>query len=452
MTSQSLEEAIERAGSATRLLRDSPSRPHTLPIVAEHTNWQTEQRAWRESCVLMDQSHHMTDLFLRGPDALRLLSSVGVNSFANFTPGRAKQFVVCSPDGFYIGDVILFYLPDGTFNVVGREIVMDWIQYHLETGNYDATSERDDNSAVRKDGPPTLYRYEIQGPNGVALMERVLGQQVPDVKFFHMAEFTIAGHGVHALRHGMAGQPGYELFGPWEAAADVRAAILAAGPEFDLMQAGAKAYSTANLESGWVPPTLPGVFSGEATRAFRQWLGTETLGSLGGSLFLENVEDYYLTPFDLGYGTHVAFDHDFIGREALEEVAKKPPRAKVTLVWNPDDVGKAFSSLFKAGANAKLINLPKARYALYQKDEVRRDGELVGVSMDCGYIANEQAMVSLASVDVVHCEPGTEVTVIWGENPKSVKPHVEPHVQVEIRATVAPAPYVQFASGAYRGK
>jgi vanillate/3-O-methylgallate O-demethylase len=394
----------------------------------------------------------MTTLFLRGAGALALLTRLGVNSFKDFTPGKAKQFVVCNPEGFYIADGILFHLPDGSFNLVGREIMMDWVQYHLETGGYDATCERDENSAVRRDGPPKLFRYELQGPRAVAVMERVLGHPVPPVRFFHMAEFTIAGHPVHALRHGMAGQPGFELFGPWAHGGDVLRAILAAGADFGLRRVGAKAYSTANLESGWNPPTVPAVFSGEATLGFRRWAGTDTLGSLGGSLLFEDIEDYYVTPFDLGYGSHVAFDHDFVGRAALEAMAKDPPRTKVTLLWDREDVARTIGTQFGPGPVAKSINLPKARYALYQMDEVRHGGRRVGVSMDCGLIANEQAMVSLATIDVAQSAPGTEVTVLWGESPNSAKPQVEPHVQVEIRATVAPAPIAAFARGAYRDR
>lgn len=451
MTSESIESAIARAGSAVQLLRNWKGRAHTLPIVGEHTSWQAEQHAWRDAVVLMDQSHHMTDLFVRGPDALRLLTDLGVNSFVNFGPGKAKQFIVTNHDGHYIGDVILFHLPDGTFDLVGREIVMDWVQYHLETGGYDATSERDDNSAVRKSGPPKLYRYEVQGPFAEQLMEKVLGGPVPDVKFFHMAKFSIAGHAVNALRHGMAGRPGYELFGPWDQGADVREAILQAGEEFGLLEVGAKAYSTANLESGWIPPTLPAIFTGEKTRGFRKWLTTENLGALGGSLNYDRIEDYYLTPYDLGYGKVVAFNHDFIGREALEKIAQNPPRTKVSLVWDSADLAhEVFGSAFRPGTPAKLISLPKARYALYQKDAVLKGGEIVGASMDAGLIANEQLFISLASIDREHATPGTEVTVLWGEDPVSSKPGVEPHGQVEIRATVAPAPFERFARETYR--
>ena len=60
-------------------------------------------------------------------------------------------------------------------------------------------------------------------------------------------------------------------------------------------------------------------------------------------------------------------------------------------------------------------------------------------------------MLSLACVDVEHGEPGTEVTVVWGEEGGASKPTVERHVQTEIRATVAPAPIAEFARTAYRG-
>jgi hypothetical protein len=83
---------------------------------------------------------------------------------------------------------------------------------------------------------------------------------------------------------------------------------------------------------------------------------------------------------------------------------------------------------------------------------VLRDGALVGISHDCGLIANDAAFVSLASVDAAVAEPGTEVTVLWGESPPSAKPAVEEHVQVELRATVAPAPYGEVARSSYRSR
>jgi glycine cleavage system aminomethyltransferase T len=331
-------------------------------------------------------------------------------------------------------------------------MVLDWVQYHLEAGGYEATTARDDNSHVRSAGPPLTYRYELQGPTAAALMEKVTGGALPAMKFFAMTSFMIAGRPVRALRHGMAGQPGFELFGPWADGAAVLGALLSAGAEFGLVRVGAKAYSTANLESGWIPAPLPAIFAGEKLKGYRQWFPLNAAGSLGGSMDSPDITDYYVTPYDVGYGRLVAFDHDFTGRAALEQIAKDPRRTKVTLVWNSDDVTAAIGTLYRPGLPAKWIDMPKARYSLHHSDKVLVRGELAGISMDCGYLANDRVMVSLATIDIAHSEPGTEVTVIWGENPNSAKPAVEPHRQAEIRATVAPVPYAQFARESYRAR
>lgn len=60
--------------------------------------------------MLLDQSHHMTDLYLTGPDALRLLTDTGANSFATVGRNRAKQFVAVNEQGQFIGDCVLFCL------------------------------------------------------------------------------------------------------------------------------------------------------------------------------------------------------------------------------------------------------------------------------------------------------------------------------------------------------
>jgi glycine cleavage system aminomethyltransferase T len=449
MRETNLQAAVDAAGGPVQLLRNSQIRPHTFPVTAEFTNWRSEQSAWRDSVALLDQSHHMTDLYISGPDGLRLLTDFGVNSFKNFLPGKAKQYVAVNSDGYFIGDAVLFYLEENLFDIVGHPMVLNWLQYQAATGGYDVTLERDENSYDRVAGPPKVYRYELQGPNALAVLEAVTGEPVPDVKFFNMADFTIAGHRVRGLRHGMAGMPGFELFGPWEEGDTVRDAILDAGADFDLVRVGAKAYSTANLESAWIPSPFPAIYS-DSMKEYREWLGAEEMGSLGGSMDSEDISDYYVTPYDIGYGRLVAFDHDFHGRAALEAMDDRAHRQKVTLVWNADDVARAIGSLFTPGPHAKYLEFPKARYALFQIDQVVKDSSLVGLSMDAGYIANHQLQVSLATIDSEYAAPGTEVTVLWGEKVNSTKPQVEPHEQVEIRATVAPAPYSDFARDSYR--
>src|SRR5690348_10158417 len=111
MNQQSLEDLLRATGNTVHMLRNSPIGAYVYPVVpTEFSNWRDEQLAWRNGAVLFDQSHHMAEITIRGPDALRLCSQATINSFANFAPGKAKQMIPVSHDGFVIGDGILFYL------------------------------------------------------------------------------------------------------------------------------------------------------------------------------------------------------------------------------------------------------------------------------------------------------------------------------------------------------
>ena len=453
---ESLEDLLQRSGNPVDLLRNSQLGPNVYPVVPpEYTNWRDEQRAWRETCILFNQSYHMTDMYVEGPDALKLLTKLGINTFNNFSVNKAKQFVPCNYDGYVIGDVILFYLDEEEFNLVWRPAVHNWVQFHAETGDYDVKLRRDERSIARKDPEGReVYRYQVQGPNAAQLMEKVVGKSMPDIKFFNMDVVKIAGCNVRALRHGMVGQPGWELFGPYEDGAAVKDAIVETGRDFGLRLSGARTYSSNTLESGWIPSPMPAVYSGDMMKAYREWLpgdGFEAKQSIGGSFYSDNIEDYYLTPHDLGYGSLIKFDHDFIGREALEAMQDKPHRKKVTLALNGKDVERTIGSMFQEENNAKFMDWPSAVYSMLPYDKVTKDGKTIGISTWCGYSFNERKMLTLAMLDAEYSKPGTEVIFVWGEEDGGTsKPTVEPHVQTEIRATVAPAPYVEFARTTYR--
>lgn len=451
---ESLAQAIQRVGNPVELLRNQDWPSATFPITPEFTNWRDEQRAWRTTVAIMDQSHHMTQLFLWGADVIPLLSSISPNTFANFRPGVAKQLISVNTDGYLIGDGILFYNSDGPEGLVliGHHILIDWVRFNLEqaeAAGKDVHHRLEANSAMRVDADPTFYRYELQGPEAEKVMEKLFGGPVPAVKFFHIADFTIAGKPVKALRHGMAGQPGFEFYGPYADGPLILEAMMEAGAEFDIRRVGAKAYSSSPLESGWVPTPFPAIFD-EDFAEYREWLPAVRAGSIGGSLYSTDVHDYYLTPFDIGLGRSVRFDHDFHGREALERIAENPTRRKVTLLWNAEDVAAVVRSQVEPGVPAKFLDFPKARYGFYQMDEVRSGDDLVGISTDAGYLAHEQMYMSLATLDRSF-EDGAVVEVVWGEDPISNKPQVDrSHRQVRIRATVAPAPFHDYARTAYR--
>jgi vanillate/3-O-methylgallate O-demethylase len=455
---ESLEQKLRSSGNIVRLLRNLPVGSSVFPVVpAEFSNWRDEQVAVRTAVVLLDQSHHMVSLFIKGPDAFRLLARLAVNSFANFDVNRAKQLVVTNHDGQLIGDGILFRLAENEFAYVGNPPAANWIRFHAETGGYDVNIE------VEQRSPSDLrsttvsrryYRYEIQGPRAKAVIEKLTGAPFPDLKLFQMRTITIAGRNTRALRHGMAAAPGLEIFGPYADRETIRAAILEAGQEFGLREVGARAYPTLALESAWIGWPLPAVYTGDKMRAYREWLPADsfegTYATIGGSFVSDDIEDYYVFPSELGYGAFVKFDHDFIGREALEMVAGQPHRRKVTLAWNKENVAKIFASLFDPDVVPyKHIELPRANYAAISFDRVELGGRMIGFSSSSGYSHNERSMLSMAVIDSA-VPVGEEVTLVWGEEDGgTAKPSVERHRQTTIRAIVSPAPYSKVAREEY---
>ncbi|MDQ0259453.1 aminomethyl transferase family protein [Sinomonas atrocyanea] len=461
MAPKNLQEVLDASKGAVDLLRNSQIGSYIYPVVpADFQNWIKEQKAWRETAVLYDQSHHMDNLFLKGSDAIKLITATAINSTANFPVDKAKQYVPTTASGHVIGDGILFREAEDEYVYVGRAPVTNWLLYQGETGGYanlDITADR--RSPSRPYGHAVsrqYYRFQIQGPKAWAVIEKLNGGPVEQLKFFNMSTMTIDGTTVRTLRHGMAGAPGLEVWGPYADHDRIMNAIVEAGAEFGLVPVGSRAYPSNTLESGWIPSPLPAIYTGEAERGYREWLpadGYEATGTLAGSFVSDSIEDYYLTPWELGYGSFVKFDHDFIGRDALEKMDPATQRRKVTLAWNAEDMTKIFGSLFDVdGPQYKFFDLPLANYGSANYDSVvDADGNVVGFSMFTGYSANERRALSLATVDP-NVPEGAELKVVWGEpDGGSRKAAVEPHEQIEVRAVVSPVPYSTVARTEYHG-
>jgi glycine cleavage system aminomethyltransferase T len=450
----SLEAKIRQHGGAVAdMLRNAQMGAYVYPMRSEWTNWRDEQRAWKQTAVLFDQSFHMTDVYFNGPDALRLLSDLGVNSFKGFGRGKAKQFVACNPDGFVIGDAILFAFEDDEFSLVGRPVTPNWVAFHAETRGYDVKVTRDERS-VDNGGRRLTFRYQLNGPMTQKIIERAVGHKLERIKFFHMGEFEIADARIRALNHTMAGAPGLEmtgleLMGPSERADDVLAALVEAGQDYGLKLGGARAYPSTAVESGWIPSPVPAIYTGDAMKAYREWLpaqGFEANASIGGSFVSNSIEDYYTTPWDLGYAHLIKLDHEFVGRAALEKLADQPHRRKVWLRWNTDDTAAVLAqSLFgdEDGEHAKYLDLPVPNYSAGPHDKVLAGDRLIGVSCNAAYTVNVGGFSSLAMVDEADALDGSEVVVLVGEeNGGSTKPTVERHVQKSVRATIHTRPLV----------
>lgn len=457
MSPDTLQDVVEETDDLVHRLRnldvDSSAIWRKLP--EEHTHWLEEQRAWREGVALMDQSYHMADLYLsgvedqagiRGAEAIDLYEDIGVNSFDDFRDGdppKAKQLVMTNPDGYVIGDCILFYLEEDRFLTVGTAASQDWIRYNAEQSDYDLSVTLADNPLT--DETPADFRFELMGPKSLDVMESVVDGPRPEIGFFQMDTATINGHEVYLLGHQMSGDKGVELFGAYEHHDEIKEEILAAGEEYDLRQLGSKSYKSLAAEIGWIAVPVPAIYEHPELRDYREWLPAQSFEAnltIGGSFVGDDITEYYMTPTALGYDHIVTFDHDFVGKEALQARQDEPKRRKVTLVWDAEDVIDVYASLFEDGEPGQYFTMPDTfgEYGeITRYDAVRKEGDLVGVSKWPAYHYNHRDVISLCTIDEEYSEPGTDVTLTWGE--QTGKSRLARHVDTEISATVMPSPY-----------
>ncbi|XVU28043.1 aminomethyl transferase family protein [Actinoplanes sp. CA-054009] len=426
-----LQDGIDKAGSPVGLLWKPGAKPWTPEVVEpEYAGWRQEQTAWHEGVALSDLSHHMYDLFIEGPDATRLLAAVSANNYEKFAIGQAKQIVPVTRDGFIVTDGILAREGEQKYTLSGVPASQHWVQWHGEQGGYDVSFSTDPSSAFRSSPEPKLFRFQVQGLLAQQLVEDVFGGPLPPTRFFHWTTVTLDGRTFRALRHGMAGQAGYEFIGDWADGAYVKEALLKAGEPLGIVRVGALAYTTASVESGWIPSPTPAIYTDPTLAEYREWLplfGIEGQRPLHGSFYSENIEDYYVTPYELGYGRLVHLDHDFIGRDALARTKDNPRYAKVTLVLDNDDVHRVLGDDF-------ILS--------YARQRIETTDGLIGTTYHTASLHPYNSVLALSLVAPEHATPGTEVSVVWGDHGTPGLPH--------IRATVQPAPYNEHARTEYR--
>ena len=394
----------------------------------EYTDWMDESMSWKQTCYIGDWSF-LWQRWFRGHDALKLFSDISVNSFAKFEIGQSKHAIHCNNAGKIIHEGILSRFGEQEFLLFGRGCF--WADYRLRHGSYDATSEADD-----------WFVYQVSGPKSLPLMEKLLGESLRDVGFMRFRKIRLAGHDIYALRQGMAGEIGFELQGPRAWGPAIYDAVYTAGREFGIRRMGARVASINHLEACYptiVMDYLPAIYDADMTDYLREFEAAmpafAKTAKVAGSFEGRTPSDYYRSPVELGWSRNIKFDHDFLGREALEKEVANPKRTIRTLVWNADDCVDVYASLFRKDHKPyAFMDMPRDQRALMGADKVLIGGKEVGVATTRGYSYFFREMISLCVIDIEHSDIGTEVVVIWG---------APGDPQKQIRARVAPAPYKQ---------
>jgi len=438
---KSLEDKLRGYASALEMLKTAPTGTYQHPVPEQYTHWMDEQEAWRKSAILFDQSFHMTDLYITGPDTKRLLAETSINNYEDWRPLKAFQYVATGHDGNLIADSIGYCLKDGSVNVVGKPPAANWLRFHAEREGLDVSFE-EDRRILESNPRRKTFRLQLQGPAAPAILEEANGGPLPETRPFGMCEFTIGGRPVTGLRHGMARAPGMEFWGAFDDREHVRATLERVGKNHGMLLGGRKSYLTASKESGWIGALLPAIFSTPEMKNYREWLPASSFEanmSIGGSLDAPAIESYYLDPWAVGYHRLIHWDHDFVGRDAL--LAKRDDRhlKKVWLSWNRDDVLRIVGSLLDEGLPFKQFEWPYGEYGSCPYDKALVDGAPAGMSLYSFYSANSRSFMSMGLIREDLATDGAEVTVIWGDaDGGASKPMVPLHEATEVRAMISP--------------
>jgi aminomethyltransferase len=256
-----------------------------MPV--QYTGILEEHRAVRERAGLFDLSH-MGELFVEGPDAGDALAAALVTDPRTLAIGRAQYSMICAPDGGVIDDLIVYRLAEDRFLVVAN------------AGNAATVSEELGKRlgawrAVLDDRSLVTSLVAIQGPRSVEVLAPMTDVDLGALRYYAIAEGTVAGIPALVARTGYTGEDGFEVFVDWEQGPAIWAALATAGADAGVIACGLGARDTLRLEAG-----MP-LYGNE--------LGRDT------------------NPYEAGLGRVVKLEKpgDFVGRDALARQSQETP-------------------------------------------------------------------------------------------------------------------------------
>jgi glycine cleavage system aminomethyltransferase T len=380
------------------------------------------QNSWKTGCYIHAGLSDRQVNF-EGPEVQAFWSSICVNSFARFPIGSMKHAVMCTDNGLIAGHAILQRNDEEEFRLFAAGL--PWAEYLASQTSHKV-------KARRVPGFP----HQVAGPNSLSTLERATGENLRDIGFLRFRKARIQGMNVEVGRIGMSGNLAYEVRGHLEEGPQVYDAIYHAGQDFGIQRLGWRAYFVNHVEGGFPQAGWTFFSAGIEDPRFRELTGRGA-PKVTGSVDPANMRARYRTPVEVGWERTVRFDHDFIGRKALEEEMANPRRTVATLRWNPDDVIDIYASLLRPGEQYKTIELPTTpswQFGLFaHADRILKDDREVGVSSGTIYSYYFREVISMATIDMELAKVGTEVIVQWGDHGRRIK---------SVRATVERFPYL----------
>ena len=399
-----------------------------------------EATAYRDSAMICVALTASPIYDVVGPQAMEFLQSICVNDFTKLKMTGLRHAIICNDKGQILTDGVVIRLAEDRYRTYWLNPP---IQYLCEQSDLDVHGE---------DLSGTEYFIQIQGEKSLEILEDAFQADLHDIAFAKHRLQEVDGKQVQVIRLGMTGNLAYEIHGPIQEFGEIYNKVWASGQKYGARQQGQFTYCLFNHTEAGFPNInlhypLPWF---ESWDGLTQWCYANPMvsnnninRSLQGSVG-DDLESRFVTPYDTGMDFLIKFNHDFIGREALEKIAsgETPRRTIAMLEWDPEDVGKVFAAYNTRGNNVDdiavdsdclfLYNFENNCFA-YRADKVlNAAGEQVGITSGRIHSYSYGTMISMAFVDPAYANVGDELTVVWGT------PGTQ---QFDVRAKVVPYHY-----------
>jgi glycine cleavage system aminomethyltransferase T len=403
----------------------------------EGDGWKKESMSWKTGSYVASNLSNMPEVVISGKQSLELLSALSINNVYSWPIGTSKHLVMPDENGYIANHTLTIRDSEDSFRQFAS---MPWLPFKQDELAFDVEIAFQ-NSFV----------FQVAGPTSLQVLERLIGSSLRSVAFLGTARVSLPGIPadveIDFSRIGMSGNLAYELRGPIEYGPEVYDAIYRAGKPFGIVRSGWRTYVVNHTEGGFPQMGCSFLPASYVAPGFLEhplygpevpeWLTPG--GALPGSFDPKDIPARLRTPQEVNWGWMAKFDHDFLGREAVQAEAANPRRKTVTLVWNSDDVIDVMASLFQKGEEYKSFEFPTTPQspAGGHADLVTKGDEPVGISSLAVYSYYYREMISHSTIDLDQAGLGNEVVIHWGDHGGRIK---------EIRATVSRFPYLDLPS------
>ena len=208
-----------------------------MPV--QHTSIIDEHKTVRESVGLFDVSH-MGEVFIKGPDALKLLNKLVPQNIEKLTNSKAVYCQLTNKQGGTKDDWIIYKLEDNYYLVIANASMVDsdvnWIAMNKSELDVEIINDSHNYSMIA-----------IQGPKACDLIKDLGVSDLPP--FFSIKKTQLLGNEVFISRTGYTGEDGVEIILFNKYAENLWNKLLEAGAKYGVRPIGLGARDTLRLEA-----------------------------------------------------------------------------------------------------------------------------------------------------------------------------------------------------------